>query len=77
VADAYDAIVTDRPYRKGRAPWQAIKEIEQAAPEQFDPKVVDVLARVMSNMVEEQDGEGGPEAGGLPAAGEEDAPAGG
>jgi putative nucleotidyltransferase with HDIG domain len=55
VADAYDAIVTDRPYRKGRAPWQAIKEIKQAAPEQFDPKVVEVLERIVENLVEEGD----------------------
>jgi putative nucleotidyltransferase with HDIG domain len=53
VADAYDAIVTDRPYRKGRAPWQAIKEIEQSAPAQFDPKVVEILARIVENLVEE------------------------
>jgi putative nucleotidyltransferase with HDIG domain len=75
VADAYDAIVTDRPYRKGRAPWQAIKEIEQAAPEQFDPKVVEVLARVMSNMVEEQDADAPPEVGETSGSGDGDAAA--
>lgn len=40
VADAYDAIVTDRPYRKGRAPWQAIRELEDCAGTQFDPLVL-------------------------------------
>jgi HD-GYP domain-containing protein (c-di-GMP phosphodiesterase class II) len=52
VADAYDAIVTDRPYRKGRPPWQAINAIEQANPDQFDPKVVEALAQVMDNAIE-------------------------
>ena len=47
VADAYDAIVTDRPYRKGRAPWQALAEIEACAGTQFDPKVVDAFKRVV------------------------------
>ena len=71
VADAYDAIVTDRPYRKGRPPWQAIKEIEQAAPEQFDPKVVEVLAKVMVNLVEEQDADVPPDTEGLAGGGDE------
>lgn len=47
VADAYDAIVTDRPYRKGRAPWQAILEIENCANSQFDPQVVQAFKRIM------------------------------
>jgi putative nucleotidyltransferase with HDIG domain len=47
VADAYDAIVTDRPYRKGRAPWQAILEIENCASTQFDPRVVQAFKRIM------------------------------
>ncbi|MHC4714601.1 MAG: HD-GYP domain-containing protein [Planctomycetota bacterium] len=72
VADAYDAIVTDRPYRKGRPPWQAIKEIEQATPEQFDPKAVEALARVMANLVEEQDTEAAAEAGAFSVSDHED-----
>ena len=47
VADAYDAIVTDRPYRKGRAPWQALAEIEKCAGSHFDPAVVAALHRVL------------------------------
>ena len=27
VADAFDAITTDRPYRKGKPPWEAVQEI--------------------------------------------------
>lgn len=46
VADAYDAIVTDRSYRKGRAPWQAVAEIESCAGTQFDPEVVEAFKRI-------------------------------
>lgn len=43
VADAYDAIVSDRPYRAGRAHWQAVEILREAAGRQFDPRVVDAL----------------------------------
>lgn len=43
VADAYDAIVSDRPYRQGRSHWQAVEILEEAAGRQFDPKVVEAL----------------------------------
>ena len=47
MADAYDAIVTDRPYRKGRAPWQAVLEIEACAGTQFDPEVIKAFKQVL------------------------------
>ena len=40
VADALDAIVSDRPYRKGRSLNYAREEIERYAGKQFDPQVV-------------------------------------
>ena len=40
VADAYDAIVSDRPYRKGSAPFEAKDIIEQRSGVDFDPQVV-------------------------------------
>ena len=43
VADAYDAIVSDRPYRAGRHHWQAIEILQEGAGHQFDPHVVAVL----------------------------------
>ncbi len=43
VADAYDAIVSDRPYRAGRSHWQAVDVLREAAGRQFDPNVVDAL----------------------------------
>ena len=29
VADSYDAMTTDRPYRSGMPPWKAIEELER------------------------------------------------
>ncbi|HLN60104.1 MAG TPA: HD domain-containing phosphohydrolase [Symbiobacteriaceae bacterium] len=43
VADAYDAITSDRPYRKGRAHEAAMAEIMAGAGAQFDPQVVEAL----------------------------------
>ncbi len=43
VADALDAIVSDRPYRRGQSLEHARKEIEDCAGTQFDPKVVDAF----------------------------------
>lgn len=40
VADAYDAIVADRPYRKGSAPFEAKDIIEKRSGIDFDPQVV-------------------------------------
>lgn len=53
VADAYDAITTDRPYRAGKAPWQAIQEIERESGGQFDPAVVDCFKVVIQEEIEE------------------------
>jgi putative nucleotidyltransferase with HDIG domain len=43
VADAYDAILTDRPYRAGRPHWEAVERLREGAGSQFDPKVVAAL----------------------------------
>jgi len=39
VADAFDAITTNRPYRKGLCEEKAIEEIEKASGTQFDPEI--------------------------------------
>lgn len=43
VADTYEALTTDRPYRKAQAPQKALAMIGQGAGSQFDPTVVDVF----------------------------------
>lgn len=48
VADAYDAIVTDRSYRRGRTSEEAVAIIREAANTQFDPAVVIAFERAMS-----------------------------
>ncbi len=52
VADSFDAMVTDRPYRKGKTHWEAMEELERFAGTQFDPKVVDAFKRVYTEKVE-------------------------
>jgi len=47
VADAYDAMITDRPYRAGLQPWKAYQEIESNAGKQFDPRVVRAFKEVL------------------------------
>lgn len=46
VVDAFDAMITDRPYRKAMATKEAIEEIRQHSNTQFDPKVVDTLVQL-------------------------------
>ena len=46
VADAYDAITNDRPYRQARTSQQAVEEIVRHRGTQFDPAVVDALVRL-------------------------------
>jgi response regulator RpfG family c-di-GMP phosphodiesterase len=46
VADAFDAITSDRVYRKGRAYEVAAKELDEWSNRQFDPKVVEAFHRV-------------------------------
>lgn len=43
LCDTYDAIISDRPYRKGQSPDAAFAEILRCAGEQFDPKVVEAF----------------------------------
>ncbi|OEF99980.1 hypothetical protein BHF71_06810 [Vulcanibacillus modesticaldus] len=51
VADTWDAMRSDRSYRKALTKEIAIKEIVDKKGEQFSPKVVDVFLRVIDNQV--------------------------
>ena len=53
VADAYDSMVTDRPYRTGRTPWEAVVEVERHSGQQFDPAAVTAFVRVTESTTRE------------------------
>jgi len=56
VVDAYDAITSDRPYRKARPHQYALEEIRRNGGSQFDPQVVDTLLRLgISDLVRDED----------------------
>jgi HD-GYP domain-containing protein (c-di-GMP phosphodiesterase class II) len=48
VCDAYNAMTTDRPYRPGRDPADAVTELRRCAGTQFDSLVVGSLERVLA-----------------------------
>ncbi len=47
VADAFDAMVSDRPYRKGLPHEHAVEELYCCAGSQFDPKLVPIFLKVI------------------------------
>jgi putative two-component system response regulator len=44
VADSFDAMTSERPYRDPRAPGEAIRELERVAGSQLDPAAVEAFA---------------------------------
>lgn len=48
VADVFDALISDRPYRKAMMPAEAVEYIVGGSGEQFDPKVVDAFIEKIS-----------------------------
>lgn len=48
VADAYDAMTSDRPYRKAFSEEHALEELRRCAGTQFDPDVVDLFTSLSS-----------------------------
>ncbi len=49
IADAFDAMTTDRPYRKGLSLEQAIYELSKHSGKQFDPNLVDIFINEINN----------------------------
>lgn len=49
VADIYDALITDRPYRKGYAPEAAFSLIEEMRGAELDPAIVDLFLACMGS----------------------------
>ena len=56
VADAYDAMTTNRPYRTGMSHSEAIQVLQKYAGRQFDPRVVEAFVEI-SVMFASPDGE--------------------
>ena len=48
VADSYDALTTDRPYRTARSHADALAELYRCAGTQFDPQVVKAFSAVLT-----------------------------
>lgn len=53
VLDTYDAMTTDRPYRKALSKEAAIAEVKRCSGTQFDPQVVEVFLQIL---MEEDEG---------------------
>jgi HD-GYP domain-containing protein (c-di-GMP phosphodiesterase class II) len=50
VCDAFDAMTSDRPYRQAMSIEDACEELRREAGTQFDPKCVDLLVEIVSEM---------------------------
>ena len=47
IADAYDAMISNRPYRKALSSNEALQELQRCAGSQFDPLLVDVFLEAL------------------------------
>ncbi len=57
VCDTYDAIISDRPYRRGQSPDAALAEILRCAGSQFDPQVVEAFEALFPRWKQESAGQ--------------------
>lgn len=55
IADAYDAMTSDRPYRKAMSHDEAVTELENCAGVQFDPELVTQFVLVLKKLKNESD----------------------
>lgn len=53
VADAFDAMTSDRPYRQGMAPEVAFAEVEKQRGRQFDPEAATAFLQIRQRVIEE------------------------
>jgi putative two-component system response regulator len=47
VADVFDALTSERPYKKAWTQQEALQEIQHQSGRQFDPQVVDVFLKIV------------------------------
>ncbi len=57
VADAFDSMISDRPYRKSLGLTQAMAELKKFRSIQFDPQVVDALMKILQRHLSRHPGE--------------------
>ncbi len=60
VADAFDAMTSNRPYRRAIPVAAALAELDRGAGAQFDPEVVDAFRKVLPHLMEVEETVGGP-----------------
>ena len=52
VADTFDAMTSDRPYRKGMSPETAFAEVENQSGKQFDPECAKAFLSIQGQLVQ-------------------------
>jgi PAS domain S-box-containing protein len=55
IVDVWDAITSDRPYRKGWTKKKALAHIKEQSGKQFDPKIVDAFLRAIESQSSTRD----------------------
>lgn len=55
IADAYDAMTSNRAYRESLSPQEAMNIIEAASGKQFDPNLVAIFKSILPEIIEEID----------------------
>ena len=61
VVDSYDAMVNDRPYRRGMTKAQAMEELRRCAGTQFDPNITAAFLQLLEELPEDEKTEKGTE----------------
>src|SRR5262249_47104827 len=59
LADAFDAMTSDRPYRKGMAPALAFDEIQRMAGLQFDPRFAAAFGAIRDKIIQDMQSNSG------------------
>ena len=59
VADAFSAMVLDRPYRKARTLEEGLAELQRCSGTQFDPQMVDAFVAAMERQLAVRKAEAG------------------
>ncbi|MBI3824340.1 MAG: HD domain-containing protein, partial [Planctomycetes bacterium] len=57
IADAFDAMTSDRPYRKGMSPEVAFAEVEKMCGKQFDPEAAAAFLAIKQRIIQEMQSE--------------------